>query len=202
MKSLRLLSVVFVILILFVFALIVTFRHIFSTRAHYTYTASSETVVKEMRSLNRLETATFTIEKIIDAGTSGNAFSQFLFGDRLLLIAHGEVIAGFDLSSLSSKDVQINGSNLRLTLPPPRVLVTKLDNDQTRVYDRRTGILSKGDKDLEANARSEAEKIITQAACQGDILSEASKNARSQLTTLFKSFSFTTVIITIPEGSC
>jgi hypothetical protein len=171
MKSLRLLSVVFIVLILLVFAIIFTFRHVFSSKAPYTYTTSSETVIKEMKSLNRLETATFTIEKIIDAGTSGNTFSQFLFGDRLLL-------------------------------PPPHILITKLDSNQTRVYDRRTGVFSKGDKDLEANARAEAEKIITQAACTGNILSEASKNARAQLTTLFKSFSFATVIIIIPDGSC
>jgi hypothetical protein len=202
MKSLRLLSVVFIVLILLVFAIIFTFRHVFSSKAPYTYTTSSETVIKEMKSLNRLETATFTIEKIIDAGTSGNTFSQFLFGDRLLLIAHGEVIAGFDLSSLAANDVQIEGSTLRLTLPPPHILITKLDSNQTRVYDRRTGVFSKGDKDLEANARAEAEKIITQAACTGNILSEASKNARAQLTTLFKSFSFATVIIIIPDGSC
>lgn len=155
-----------------------------------------------MRSLNRLETASFTIEKVIDAGTSGNAFSQFLFGDRLLLIAHGNVIAGFDLSVLDAKSVSIDGSTLRLTLPSPTILVTKLDSTQTRVYDRRSGLLSKGDKDLESNARVEAEKTITQAACTGNILSEASKNARSQLTALFKTFGFTTVIITIPDGSC
>lgn len=178
------------------------FRHLFSAKAPYTFNTSSETVIKEMRSLSRLETATFTIEKIIDAGTSGNTFQQFLFGDRLLLIAHGEVIAGFDLSSLSEKDVQIEGSTLRLTLPFPTILVSKLDSDQTRVYDRRSGLLSKGDKNLESNARAEAEKVITKAACTGNILTEASKNARAQLTTLFKSFGFTTVIITIPDGSC
>ncbi len=155
-----------------------------------------------MRSLNRLETATFTIEKIIDAGTSGNALSQFLFGDRLLLIAHGEVIAGFDLSQLPANSIAIDQSTLRLTLPSPSILVTKLDNTQTRVYDRRTGLLSKGDKNLEANARAEAEKIISQAACTGNILTEASKNARSQLTALFKSLGFTTVIITIPDTTC
>ena len=202
MKSLRLLSVVFIILIIAVFALIVTFRHVFKQKAPYTYTTNSETVVKEMRSLNRLETATFTIEKVIDAGTSGNTFSQFLFGDRLLLIAHGDVIAGFDLSTLSEKDVQIDGTTLRLALPSPQILVTKLDSGQTRVYDRRTGLLSKGDKNLEANARAEAEKMITQAACTGNILSEASKNARSQLTALFKSFGFQTVVISVPDASC
>lgn len=202
MKSLRLISVMFLIIIFLIFGLVFAFRQVFKAKPPYTFNTSSQTVIKEMRSLNRLETATFTIEKIIDAGTSGNALQQFFFGDRLLLVAHGEVIAGFDLSTLPDDSVSVDGSTLRLTLPSPTILVTKLDSNETRVYDRRTGVLSKGDKDLEANARAEAEKIITQAACTGNILSEASKNATSQLTTLFKTFGFVTVIITIPQGSC
>lgn len=163
---------------------------------------SSRTVIKEMRALNRLETASFTIEKVIDSGKTGGRFQELLFGDRILLIAHGEVIAGFDLSTLPEENIVIEQQTIRLTLPSPRILVTRLDSDETRVYDRRQGLLSKGDKDLESEARSEAEKAIREAACQGGILSEASKNARSQLTALFKTLQFTSVVIEIPSGSC
>ena len=168
----------------------------------YEFRASSETVIKEIRALNRLETAQFTIEKVIDAGTSGNRFQELLFGDRILLIAHGNIIAGFDLSSMQDEDVQVDGTTLRVTLPPPQILVTHLDPEQTRVYDRRTGVLSRGDKDLESEARKEAERILTEAACTGNILEEASNNARAQLTVLFKGMQFETVVFTIPEGSC
>lgn len=168
----------------------------------YTYNTSSETVIREIRSLNRLESAQFTIEKVIDAGTNGGKLQQFLFGDRLLLIAHGSVIAGFDLSKVTDNDISVDGTTLRVILPAPQILVTTLDPSQTRVYDRETGLLTKGDKDLETNARSEAEKIITEAACQGGILTTASNNARTQLTALFKGLNFTTVILTIPQGHC
>lgn len=168
----------------------------------YNIRANSKTVITEIRSLSRLETSQFTIEKVIDAGTTQNRLSELLFGDRLLLIAHGSVIAGFDLSKVNDSDVKVTDATLRITLPAPQILVTHLDSDQTRVYDRQTGILSKGDKDLESNARAEAEKLITQAACEGGILAEASKNARNQLTTLFKGMNFSTVIFTIPQGKC
>ena len=160
------------------------------------------TVIKELRELNRLETASYTIEKVIDAGTKGNRFQQILFGDRILLIAHGEVIAGFDLAKLQAKDIVIDGRTLRLTLPPPEILVTTLKSDETRVYDRQQGLLSRGNKDLESTARLEAENAIRDAACQGKILDEASKNARNQLTALFKAMQFATVVIDIPAGSC
>lgn len=190
--------VVFVILFLFLIVYFINqqFGSPFNTRM------SSRTVIKEMRALNRLETASFTIEKVIDSGTTGNRFQELLFGDRILLIAHGEVIAGFDLSNLQEENIEIDGQSIRMTLPSPTILLTRLDSDETRVYDRRQGLLTKGSEDLESTARQEAEKAIREAACQGGILNEASKNARNQLTALFKTLQFTTVMIEIPSGSC
>ena len=160
-------------------------------------------VIKEIRGLQRLETASFTIEKIINAGTTGkNIFSQFLFADRILLIAHGQVIAGFDLSQVSEKDIKVEGKNLIVRLPKPQILVTTLDNAQTRVYDRQRGILQPGQNNLESEARAEAEKSIAHAACKGGILQQAADNGRKQLTTLFSAFGFTAVTVEIPSGSC
>ncbi len=160
-------------------------------------------VIKQIQSLQRLETASFTIEKIISAGTTGdNVFQRLLFGDKILLIAHGQAIAGFDLSQVSDKDIQVEGKNLRVTLPKPQLLTVFLDNTQTRVYDRQRGILSTDEKDLETQARIAAEKSIREAACQGNILQQASDNARKQLTASFYSLGFETVTIDIPSATC
>ena len=163
---------------------------------------NSAAVVKQMQALNRYETTSFTIEKIIDAGTTGNILNQLFFGDKLLLIAHGKVVAGFDFSKLTGSSVRISGTTVILNLPAPEILLTTLDESQTRVYDRSTGLLTKGDKDLETKAREAAQNSITQAACQENILDDAAKNGRGQLTTLLKSLGFTTVIVNIPAASC
>lgn len=186
----------------FLILIIGTFIFFNKPKPTYTVNLSSQTVIKQIHSLNRLETSAFTIEKIIDIGTSGNKFSQFLYGDRILLIAHGSVIAGFDLAKVKEENIEVSGNTLKLILPAPELLLAKLDNEQTRVYDRKQGILTKGDNNLESEARFEAEKVIKDAACKGGILQDASKNARNQLTGLFKSLGFETVIIEIPEGSC
>lgn len=167
-----------------------------------TINTSRAAVIKEMRSLSRLETASFTIEKVIDAGsTGGNIFQQFLFGDKILLIAHGQVIAGFDLSQISDADVKVSGTSVTLKLPPPQILVATLDNTQTKVYDRRRGLLN-SNEDLESKVRSAAEVSIKQAACDANILSQASDSARKQLTTLLSALGFETITIEIPQGSC
>lgn len=160
-------------------------------------------VIKQVRSLARLETASYTIEKVLDAQTNdSNAISRFLFGDKILLIAHGQVIAGFDLSQISEKDTKVEGRSVSVALPPPQILVATLDNSQTKVYDRSQGLLRRNDTELEATVRQEAEKSIWQAACDGRILQTASDNARRQLTSLLTGLGFQTVTITIPEGKC
>jgi hypothetical protein len=189
-----------VVVFLLVIIIMRQFWHAIENR--YSFTSSSKTVIKELRALNRLETSSFTIEKVIDAGTTGGQLQQLFFGDRLLLIAHGEVVAGFDLTALTNENIETEHRTVRITLPAPQILYSRLDSDETRVYDRRSGLLTKGNKDLEAKARSEAEQQLRQAACQGNILNEASKNGRMQLTALFKSLGFETVVITIPQGKC
>jgi hypothetical protein len=102
-------------------------------------------VITQVRQLNRLETVSFTIEKVIEGGQDqGNPLLNDLLGDRLLFIAHGNVIAGVDFSQLQPEDVvtQPDGS-VSLRLPPARILSHNLDNGLSRVYDRRVGLFTK-----------------------------------------------------------
>jgi len=147
-------------------------------------------VIQEIKELQRLETAQFTIEKIIEAKTEGNVFQEVLYGDKILLIAHGKVIAGVDLSTLSDTDVILSEQKVTLKLPPAEIFLTNLDESQTKVYDRTLGLLSKGNKDLETTARQQASETIKKAACDGGILTEATENAKKQLTTLLQRFGY------------
>lgn len=159
-------------------------------------------VVKEMQALQRMETASFTIEKIVDAGTNGNIIQEFLYGDKVLLIAHGQVVGGFDLASIHENDIQIQGKKITLQLPAPIILYSHLDNALTKVYDRTRGLLAPQNSDLESRARLAAENSIQAAACGGGILTQARDNGRKQITLFLKSLGFTEVNITIPTGSC
>lgn len=176
---------------------------LWSKNSSHSFNLDRDAVVQQVRSLNRLETASFTIEKIIEAGTDYNRLNEFLFGDHILLVTHGEVTAGFDLSALSEKDITIVGDSLTIRLPSPHLLSTRLDNDQTKVFDRRSGWLTKGDLNLESEARQQAESAITKAACDGKILNEANDRGKQQLETLFKTIGFKTIsVLTSAPTSC
>ena len=154
-------------------------------------------VIREIRSLARLETIQYTVEKVITAETGQGPFG-FLFGDRLLLVAHGYAIAGVDLEKLAPEDLRIDQGVLYLRLPEPEIFVTALDNSQSYVYDRDRGLLTKGDLNLEAAARQAAEEEIKEAALEDGILNLARQNAESYLYRLFRQLGFPEVIF---EGS-
>ena len=66
------------------------------------------TIINEIRPLARLETIQYTLEKVITA-EEGQELIAELFGDRLLLVAHGTVIAGVDLSKLTAENLTVQG---------------------------------------------------------------------------------------------
>jgi len=152
------------------------------------------TIVHEVQELARLETMQYTVEKVIIAETGQGPFG-FLFGDRLLLVAHGVVIAGVDLGKLDPEDLWIDDvGQVFLRLPESEVFITSLDNEKSYVYDRDTGLLTRGDVDLEATARMAAEEEIERAALEDGILEQAQLNAENYLYRMMRSLGFPDVI--------
>jgi hypothetical protein len=145
---------------------------------------SSVTIVRAVRPLARLETVQYTVEKVITAEIGQGVFGP-LFGDRLIFVAHGEVIAGVDLSKLQDGDIQVSPDGTAIvTLPAAEIFVATLDNDESYVYDRETGLFTEGDINLETQARQAAEDQIEAAALEDGILEQAQVNAEAYLRSL------------------
>jgi len=151
------------------------------------------TIVHEVRSLARLETIKFSLEKIITAETRQGVF-KWLIGDRLILVAHGEVIAGIDLNKLDPEALEVRGGVLYVQLPDPEIFVVAVDNDQSYIYDRDTGLFTHGEVNLESEARRAAEIEIEESALKDGILELASQNAESYLGGLFRELGYPEVI--------
>ena len=161
--------------------------------------ADPVTIIRDVRSLARLETIHYSLEKVITAET-GSGDLSFLFGDKLLFVAHGTVIAGINLENLDEEDMKLRNGTLYVTLPAPEVFVATLDNEKSYVYDRDTGLLTKGDFDLETLARQTAEDAIYEAALEDGILQQAQVNAENYLVRLFRSLGYPDVVLEFPNG--
>lgn len=150
---------------------------------------SQPTVVDRIQRLQRLETVVYTMDKLV-TGAKENVLPDFLTGDRLLMMVHGEVVAGIDLSELKANDVRVEGKQVHVHLPAPQVFMTRLDSAKTRVYSRQTGLLVPTDPNLETQVRQEAERQLLEAAMADGILRNAQMNAGSTVRSLLQGLGF------------
>lgn len=152
--------------------------------------ASQPTVVDKIQKLARLESVTYSMDKVVEGDRTSSIFPDFLVGDKLLLNVHGQAIAGIDLSQLKASDVAVSGRTVRVHLPPAQIFVTALDDSKTRVYSRATGFFVHADPNLESEVRAKAEQQLHDSAQAAGILQTAHNNAASTVTKLLLSLGF------------
>src|SRR5208337_2496491 len=73
---------------------------------------SQPTVVDRIQRLQRLETVVYTMDKLVTGAKENPLLPDFLTGDRLLMLVHGEVVAGIDFSNLKLDDVRVDGKQI------------------------------------------------------------------------------------------
>lgn len=168
-------------------------------RGRTTTTTSAPDVVEKIQKLSRLETVVYSLDTVVESHESSPLLPDALAGDRLLMIVHGQTIAGIDFSKLKAESVQISGSgdarSIRLALPASEVFLTSLDNAKTRVYERNTGLFVSADPNLESMTRARAQGELQQAALSDGILDAASRNARETVRAMLEGLGFAHVEI-------
>jgi hypothetical protein len=162
----------------------------FVTGRSATIDTSSPTVIERIRQLSRLESVVYSLDKIVEGQRQSSYIPDVLVGDKLILVAHGEVIAGVDLQQLKPADVSVNGDSVHVKLPAAQVFTTRIDNGQTKVFSRSTGLLVNPDVNLESQVRQAAEQQMTQAALDDGILMRAHGNAQAAVSALLYGLGF------------
>lgn len=61
---------------------------------------------------------------LITRESGGTGFGRIFSGERVLLVAVGEVEAGVDLANMGEEDVQIDDDRVTIRLPEPEILST------------------------------------------------------------------------------
>lgn len=153
---------------------------------------STPILLKQVQTLSQLVTVEYVLERVeVWKDPPRNLLGQFLAGDnRILLLAHGIVKAGVDLSKLTPDDLQIDGKKIVVHLPSAEITDAYLDDSQTKVIERTTGFLRTFDKDLEQHVRQETVDDLRRAAFRGGIIQDAEERAQAQLANLFLQLGF------------
>jgi hypothetical protein len=139
-------------------------------------------LVTQVRELSRLETASMRVIHVATTTQSYELVPNALAGDQLTFLAAGDVIAGIDLSLVQQNDVwREPDGTVVMRLPRSQILVSRIDNRESKVINRKTGLLRKSDVHLEARARQTAEQGIRNEAMKKGILKLADQNAEAKL---------------------
>jgi Protein of unknown function (DUF4230) len=154
---------------------------------------SQPTVVMQVQRLARLESVSFTMDKMVSGDREGRVLPAILTGDRILLEVHGAAVAGVDFNQLTNSGVQISDRSVRIHLPPAQIFAVGLDDSKTHVYERRTGLLVPVDPSLEGEVRAQAVENLRQSALAAGILNTANQNACATVTKLLLGLGFSQV---------
>jgi hypothetical protein len=154
--------------------------------------------LREMQRVAELATTKYTLSaEVQDARIPQDIRSKLGIKEEILLIAYGEVAAGFDLHKLSDQDLWADGTRVQLHLPAPEILYVRLDNERTHVVYYNKSLFVERDLNLESSARQQAEQIIRQAALESEILAQASEYGELFFTNWLYQMGFTEVRVIV-----
>ena len=145
-------------------------------------TTTGPVVVEGIQELDQLATVRWTESVPVTRESGGDALERLFSGEKVLLIATGEVEAGVNLADIGKDDVSVNGDSVTIKLPEPEILSASLDEEKTHVYDRDFSPLNvRPDDDLVEKARAQALVKIKGAALENEILDTAEQNAENSI---------------------
>jgi hypothetical protein len=154
-------------------------------------TTTGPVVVEGIQELDQLATVRWTGSVPVTRETGGDVLDRLFNGERVLVIATGEVEAGVDLGYIGKDDVSVNGDTVTIDLPEPQILSASLDEEKTSVYDRDFSPLNvHPDDDLVEEARLQAVEKIRDAARENEILDTAEHNAEDSVRAFVTSLGF------------
>lgn len=158
------------------------------------YTQVGPAVVESVRDVANLTTVEMveytTVEKGNDFG-----WLNWARGDRIFLFAVARIGGGVDMERVTTTNFEVDedSGSVTVELPPAEIMFIEVDNEATQVYDRDTGLFTKGDSQLETEARQVAEEILVKAALEHGILEKAQSNAEATIEGFLRGVGYTEV---------
>jgi hypothetical protein len=164
------------------------------------YTQVGPTVVESVRDVAKLTTVEMVEYTSVE---KGNDFGwlNWARGDRIFLFAVARIGGGVDMERVTTSNFEVDeeSGSVTVQLPPAEVLFVEVDNEATQVYDRDTGLFTKGDSQLESDARQVAEEVLVNAALEHGILEKAQNNAEVTIENFLRGVGYTDVTFIPPE---
>lgn len=140
-----------------------------------------------------------TVAEIYNENLPEGWLDEFLgTKEKLLILAYGEVRAGFNLEEMNEESLWTDGKKVRLVLPAPKILNSSINFERTRiVYYENNIVLDTNNPNLQGEALAQAQKAIEQSALEAGILNQANDFGQLYFENLLYSLGFTDVEVVV-----
>lgn len=157
-------------------------------------------VLEKIEEIGNLELVRFNFNDVIEESVVRKLFDvdNLAPDSKVLVIVNGEAAACVNLKEVTENDIEITGSELKITLPQPVICYAKINHERSKVYDTNF-IARMFNPELIDKAYKNAESKIKDEALKLGIIDQAKTNAKKLLGALLKSISGKNISISFKE---
>lgn len=151
-------------------------------------------IIGSFQKLGNLISVEYTLQTVVEAERE-RVFP--LSPERIILVAVGNVEAGVDLTRIEDKDIIIEGTGVRMTLPPAAVTSIEILPGESEIFDSKRGWLLSEYEGLELEAMEKARAQLEHWAVERvNLLNQAEDQARIQMEIFLRQLGFEKIEIT------
>lgn len=152
-------------------------------------------VILTLKEMSDLATVEYTVTKIIKANDNK---TWFKIGDRKILMScEATIKAGVDLNNISENNFRISGKDIKVQLPPPKVISLSIPPEKIKVEYQDISVFrdpfKTGERDQLA---SQAEAQIRNSIDSLGILEQAKANTSLFVHNMLKQMGYENITIT------
>jgi len=160
-----------------------------------TPTPTPTPILIDIKELGKLVTTQYKLQTISVVEEKEDNWIERLFGEnKVVLVATGEVMAGVDMALITEEDVTVNGTAVKLIMPPAEIISVRLIPGESWIYDRKLNIL-KPNWDLELQAQEQAEAELVRWSTSHGILEQSEEVFTVRIEAFLRRLGFTEVTI-------
>ena len=162
---------------------------------------SSPALLRRVTNLSEFSAARGNFQQTVDVEDDVAVLPSLVAGERTTFLANGTVDATVDFSALQAGALDVNGDNVTVTLPEPKLSDAVIDPRTSRVIGRDRGIVNRiagvfddtptGDQRYAVLAQAKIDK----AATHSNLVARAERNTTKMLQGLLGGLGYTNVTV-------
>jgi hypothetical protein len=172
---------------------------------------STPALLQSMQRLHEYRAARASLQQVVDIERDAKYLPSFVSGERIVLVAAGDVDASIDFARLGPKSLRVSPDReeVVITLPAARLAPARLDLERTRVINHDRGLVNRtGDMLGSGGADEEREllllaqqKLDAAASADPELLPAAERNVTQMLRRLAGGLGFERVTVRFEKRS-